>query len=104
MDKAKTDAENVLRAAQLESKEKALQQKQQHESDLAKAREQIRARELSLDRKEETLQQAADDVRKQEKMVEANQRPRGREGPRGHSSQRRVAEEPCKNNRPSCNA
>ncbi len=74
MDKAKTDAENILRSAQLEAKEKALQQKQQHESELAKAREQIRARELSLDRKEETLQQAADDVRKQEKMVEANQR------------------------------
>lgn len=74
MDKAKTDAENIVRAAQLEAKEKALQQKQQYESELAKAREQIRARELSLDRKEETLQQAADDVRKQEKMVEANQR------------------------------
>ncbi len=74
MDKAKADAENVLRSAQLEAKEKALQQKQAYESELAKAREQIRARELSLDRKEETLQQAADDVRKQEKMVEANQR------------------------------
>lgn len=74
MDKAKADAENVLRSAQLEAKEKALQQKQQHEGELAKAREQLRARELSLDRKEESLQQAADDVRKQEKMVEANQR------------------------------
>lgn len=74
MDKARADAENVLRSAQLEAKEKALQQKQHHESELAKAREQIRAKELSLDRKEEGLQQAAEDVRKQEKMVEANQR------------------------------
>ena len=74
MEKAKADADSILRTAQLEAKEKALQQKQQHETELAKAREQLRSRELSLDRKEETLQQAADDVRKQEKMVEANQR------------------------------
>ncbi len=74
LDKANADAANVVRAAELEAKEKALQQKQQHENELAKAREQLRSRELSLDRKEETLQQAADDVRKQEKMVETNQR------------------------------
>ena len=71
---AQSDAANVLRTAELEAKEKALQQKQQHESDLAKAREQIRTRELSLDRREETILQSADDVKKQEKMVEANQR------------------------------
>ncbi|MGN6546518.1 MAG: Rnase Y domain-containing protein, partial [Aureliella sp.] len=74
LEKAQTDANNLLRSAELEVKEKALQQKQQHEAELAKAREQIRTRELSLDRREETIQQAADDVRKQEKMVEANQR------------------------------
>ncbi len=74
LDKAQTDASNILKAAELEAKEKALQQKQQHENELAKAREQVRTREISLDRREETLQQAADDVRKQEKMVEANQR------------------------------
>ena len=74
LDKAQADATNVVRAAELEAKEKALQQKQQHESELAKAREQIRTRELSLDRREETLLQSAEDVKKQEKMVEANQR------------------------------
>lgn len=74
IEKARGDASNVLRAAELEAKEKALQQKQLHESELAKAREQIRTRELSLDRREETLLQSADDVKKQEKMVEANQR------------------------------
>jgi ribonuclease Y len=74
LEKAQADASNVVRAAELEAKEQALQQKQQHESELAKAREQIRTRELSLDRREETLLQSADDVKKQEKMVEANQR------------------------------
>lgn len=74
LEQAQTEAANVVRTAELEAKEKALQQKQQHESDLAKAREQLRSRELILDRKEESLQQASEDVRKQEKMVETNQR------------------------------
>ncbi|MCC6511530.1 MAG: ribonuclease Y [Pirellulaceae bacterium] len=74
LEKAQADAANVVRSAELEAKEKALHQKQHHEAELAKAREQVRARELSLDRKEETLQQSGDALRKQEKMVEAQQR------------------------------
>jgi len=74
LEKAQADAGNIVRAGELEAKEKALQQKQQHEDEVAKAREQIRTRESSLDRREETLQQTAEDLRKQEKMVEANQR------------------------------
>lgn len=74
LDKARSDADNVVRAAQLEAKEKALQQKQNLEGEVTKLREQVRKKEVALDRREESLQQTADDFRKQEKMVEANQR------------------------------
>jgi len=74
LDKARADADNVVRAAQLEAKEKALQQKQNLEGEVTKLREQVRKKEVALDRREESLQQTADDFRKQEKMVEANQR------------------------------
>lgn len=74
LEKAKSDATNVVRTAELEAKETALQQKQQFEKDANKLKEQIRKKESALDRRDEMLQQTADDFRKQEKMVEANQR------------------------------
>ncbi|RMF39792.1 MAG: ribonuclease Y, partial [Planctomycetota bacterium] len=74
LDKAKTDAANVLREAELEAKERALQQKQQFDQEANKLRSEFRKKEAALDRREELLQQSADDLRKQEKMVEANQR------------------------------
>ena len=74
LDQAKADASNVIRSAELEAKEKALQQKQMMESEVAKLREAVRKKESALDRREETLLQSAEDVKKQEKMVEANQR------------------------------
>ncbi|MCA9129247.1 MAG: ribonuclease Y [Planctomycetales bacterium] len=74
LDKAQTDAQNIVRAAELEAKEKELQQKQKMEQEASSLRDQLRKRENALDRREETLQQTADDFRKQEKMVEANQR------------------------------
>lgn len=74
LDKAAVDAANVLRSAELEAKEVALQQKQQLEQETNKLRQQVRQRETALDRREEGLQQTAEDFRKQEKMVEANQR------------------------------
>ena len=74
LDQAKADASNVIRSAELEAKEKALQQKQMMESEVAKLRDAVRKKESALDRREETLLQSAEDVKKQEKMVEANQR------------------------------
>lgn len=74
LDKAKTDAANVLKEAELEAKERALQQKQRFDEESNQLRKQFRKKEEALDRREEALQQAADDLRKQEKMVEANQR------------------------------
>ncbi|MCA9193109.1 MAG: ribonuclease Y [Planctomycetales bacterium] len=74
LEQAQADATNTRRAAELEAKESALQQKQVLESESNKLRESIRKKESALDRREETLQQSADDLRKQEKMVETNQR------------------------------
>lgn len=74
LDKAQADAQSLLRSAELETKEKALQQKQRLEQELNKQRQQLQKSETSLARREEQLKQTADDFRKQEKMVEANQR------------------------------
>ena len=74
LEQAKSDAANLVKAAELEAKEKALTQKQHFEAEANKIRDQLRKKETALDRREETLQQAGDDLRKQEKMVEANQR------------------------------
>lgn len=73
-EKANAEAKNLIRAAELEAKEKALQKKQQFEQEANKIREQIRKKESSLERRDEVLHQTADDLKKQEKMVEANQR------------------------------
>lgn len=74
LEKANVDAANVVRSAELEAKEKALQKKQHFEQEANKLRNQLSKKESSLDRRDEQLQQTADDLRKQEKMVEANQR------------------------------
>lgn len=74
LEQAKVDAANLVRSAEVDAKEAALKQKQQFDQEVNKLREQVRKKESTLERREETLQQASDDMRKQEKMVEANQR------------------------------
>lgn len=74
VEKAESDAGNILRSAELEAKEKALQKKQQIEQEANKLKEQLRKKEASLERRDDMLHQATDDLKKQEKMVEANQR------------------------------
>jgi len=71
---ADQDAANRIRSAELEIKEKALQQKAEIEKETSKLREALRERERVLDKREETLTQQADDVQKQERIVEATQR------------------------------
>jgi len=71
---ANQDAANRLRTAELEIKEKTLQQKAESEKESSKLREELRERERILDKREETLTQQADDVQKQERIVEATQR------------------------------
>lgn len=74
LEKASGEAANILKTAELEAKEVALQQKQKLEQEVNKLRDQVRKRESALDRREEGVQQSVQDVRKQEKMVETNQR------------------------------
>jgi len=74
LEQAKSDASNLVRSAEVDAKEAALKQKQQFDHEVNKLREQVRKKEATLERREESLQQATDDIRKQEKMVEANQR------------------------------
>lgn len=74
LEQAKTDAANLVRSAEVDAKEAALKQKQQFDHEVNRLREQVRKKEAALERREESLQQTADDLRKQEKMVETNQR------------------------------
>lgn len=74
LDKASSDAANLVRAAELETKEKALKLQQEFEKETNKQRIQIQKKESALDRREDLLQQSSQDLKKQEKMVEANQR------------------------------
>ncbi len=73
-EQAKLDAANIIKQAELDSKEKTLQLQNKIDEEIQKAREEIRKREKAIDRREETLQQASEDVRKQEKLVETTQR------------------------------
>jgi ribonuclease Y len=74
LDQARNESENLKRRAELEAKEYELKHKSELEVEANKQREQLQKREAALDRREDTLQQSADGLRKQEKMVEANQR------------------------------
>lgn len=74
LDQAKLDAENAVKQAELDKKEKLLQLQSKFDADIQKQREEVRHREQTLDRREETLQQNSVEFRKQEKLVENNQR------------------------------
>lgn len=74
VEQAQREASNRLREADLEAKEKALQQKAAVEKELGRIREELRERERLLDKRTETLEQQADDLRKQERIVESTQR------------------------------
>ncbi len=71
---AQQDAANRLKEAELEIKEKALQQKTETEREIGKLRDEIRDRGRSLDKREGTVLQQADDLLKQERIVETTQR------------------------------
>jgi len=73
-EKAERDATNKLKEAELTIKERDLAQKVAADKELNKGRDEIRQRELALDKRQELLSQQDDDLRKQQKMVESNQR------------------------------
>ena len=65
---------NRLREAELEIKEKALQEKTAVEKELAKTRHELHERERSLDKRQDLLDQQGEHLQKQERMVENTQR------------------------------
>jgi ribonucrease Y len=73
---ARADREGVNRRkeAELEIKEMALQQKAEGERELIKMRQELHERERLLDKRQDTTEQQIDQLRRQEKMVEATQR------------------------------
>ncbi len=72
--RAEQAAENRRREVELELKELALQQKAEGEKDLRRLREELHERERLLDKRQDALEQQSDQLRKQEKIVEATQR------------------------------
>jgi ribonuclease Y len=65
---------NRLREADLEIKERALQEKTAVEKELAKTRHELHERERSLDKRQDLLDQQGEHLQKQERMVENTQR------------------------------
>ncbi len=74
IDKAQLEASNFRREAELQMKESAIQQKAAGEKELSQLRQELHERERSLDKRQDATEQAAEQVRKQERMVEGNQR------------------------------
>ncbi len=74
LSKAEQDSATMLKEAELEIKEKALQQKTETERELGVQRDDLRERERKLDKREESLSQQAADLQKQERIVESTQR------------------------------
>ncbi|HVC95772.1 MAG TPA: ribonuclease Y [Pirellulales bacterium] len=68
------EIENRRREAELEIKELAIKQRGEGEKELAVIRQELHERERLLDKRQDALEQQADGLRKQEKMVEGNQR------------------------------
>ena len=74
IERAEHEAVRKFKEAELEIKEKALQQKTETDRELGKLRDELRERQRSLDKREETVTQLAEDVQKQERIVENTQR------------------------------
>jgi ribonuclease Y len=74
LERADSDASTKIREADLEIKERSLQEKTKIEKELSADRDELRDRERQLDKRQETHDQQSDDLRKQEKIVESTQR------------------------------
>ncbi len=72
--KAEIDVENRRREAELEMKESALRQQTENEKEFRRLRGELHERERLLDKRQDALEEQAEVLRKQEKMVESTQR------------------------------
>jgi ribonuclease Y len=71
---AELQATTKIREADLEIKERALQQKSEADKEFSITRDELRERERELDKRDETIGHQTDDLRKQEQIVEGTQR------------------------------
>lgn len=74
LDQAKLDADNIRREADLEIKEKDIQQRAQREAEFQKIRDELYQKERALAKREDELDAQAEQLRKQERIVETTQR------------------------------
>ncbi len=74
LDRADQDAKNRLREAELEAKEQMIRVRAETEKEMAASREELREREHALEKRQESVEQQGEDLRKQEQIVEGNQR------------------------------
>ena len=74
LDRAQREATAKIKETELAIKEKELASKTETDKALNKAREELRDREKSIEKRMEQTQQQADDLRKQERIVETTQR------------------------------
>ncbi len=71
---ADRESANRRKEAELEIKELAIQQKAEGERELSKMRRDLHERERLLDKRQDATEQQIEQLRRQEKMVEATQR------------------------------
>jgi ribonuclease Y len=71
---AERDVAAIKKEAELEIKERALQQKAEGERELGRARQELHERERLLDKRQDALEQQGEQLRRQEKIVESTQR------------------------------
>jgi len=72
--KAEEEVANRHREAELEIKELALRQQAESEQELRRLRGELHERERLLDKRQDALEEQAEQIRKQEKIVESTQR------------------------------
>ena len=72
--KAEVEVENRRRETDLQIKEMTLQQQAENEKELRRLRGELHERERLLDKRQDSLEEQAEVLRKQEKMVESTQR------------------------------
>lgn len=74
LEQTKLDCDNLVKSAEIEKKESLLQLQSKFDKENQKQREELRKKESELDKRESALKQASDDLKKQERFVENNQR------------------------------
>lgn len=74
LEQTKLDCDNLVKSAEIEKKEALLQLQSKFDKENQKQRDELRKKESELDKRDSTLKQASDDLKKQERFVENNQR------------------------------